>query len=165
MMIFEQFGIDIGYVLLGNIAAIIILLIMMIIMLVKHNKLKKKYNDFMEGQDGKTLEKIILTRFHEVDEIKEHMFTVDEHLNNIDKSLLETYNKMSIVKYDAFREMGGKMSFILVFLTESNDGFILNTMHSSREGCYTYIKNIAKGQCDVPLSEEETQALEEAVRK
>ena len=165
MKIFEQFGIDIGYVLIGAIGVIFILFILIIVMMVKHSKLKKKYNKFMDGQDGKSLEKLIQTRFNEIDNIKEHMFETDNRLETIDKFILKTYKKMSVVKYDAFREMGGNMSFVLALLTEKNDGFVLNTMHSSREGCYTYIKTISKGQCEAPLSEEEKEALDEAMKK
>ena len=35
-------------------------------------------------------------------------------------------------------------------------------MHSTREGCYTYIKEIIKGESFVVLSSEEKAALEEA---
>ncbi len=165
MIVFDQLGIDLGYVLLGTVGAVFILLILLIIMMVKQRKLKKKYNQFMEGQDAKSLEKVIYTRFDEIDSMKERMFAIDEHLGSIDKFLLKTYKKMAVVKYDAFREMGGNMSFVLALLTETNDGFVLNTMHSSREGCYTYVKTIANGQCDAPLSEEEKQALNEAMKK
>ncbi|MNO05896.1 hypothetical protein D3C81_2274570 [compost metagenome] len=58
--------------------------------------------------------------------------------------------------------MGGKLSFALSILNEENDGFILNSMHSTREGCYTYVKEIIKGESYVVLSTEEKLALEEA---
>ena len=70
---------------------------------------------------------------------------------------------MGVVKYDAFKEMGGKLSFALALLNDYNDGFIINAMHSTREGCYTYVKEIIKGECEVILAEEEKQALEEAI--
>lgn len=165
MIIFEQLGIDIGYVLLGCILMSLILIILIITMILKHNKLKKKYEEFMKGQDAKTLENLIVSKFDEIDSMKEHLNENDERLKKIDGFLLGSYNKMSIVKYDAFREMGGNMSFVLALLTESNDGFILNTMHSGREGCYTYLKNIVKGECDAPLSEEEREALDKAVKR
>lgn len=165
MIVFEQLGIDVGYVLLATIGAVLILLILLIISMVKQSKLKKKYLQFMEGQDAKSLEKVIYTRFNEIDSMKEHMFETDEHLKGIDSFLLKTYNKMAVVKYDAFHEMGGNMSFVLALLTEKDNGFVLNTMHSSREGCYTYVKTISNGQCELFLSEEEQQALNEAMKK
>ena len=73
-----------------------------------------------------------------------------------------TYQKFSIVKYDAFKEMGGKLSFSLCMLTDNNDGFVLTSVHSSNEGCYIYIKEIIKGESYVLLSEEEKKVLTEA---
>ena len=72
------------------------------------------------------------------------------------------FQKVGLVKYDAFQEMGGKLSFSLVLLNEANDGFIINAMHS-REGCYTYIKEIIDGNSIIALAEEEKEALEMAM--
>ena len=70
--------------------------------------------------------------------------------------------KVGIVKYDAFNEMGGKLSFALAMLDNNNTGWILNAMHS-RDGCYTYVKEIVKGESYVELAEEEAEALDKAI--
>ncbi|MSS62950.1 DUF4446 family protein [Velocimicrobium porci] len=165
MELFNYVGIDIGYVLIGTIGFSIIMFIMLIVVLVKQNKLKKRYNAFMEGNDAKSLEKVITERFNEVDAVKEKLQVVDGRLEGIDKILLTTYKKMALIKYDAFREMGGNLSFAIALLTETNDGFIINAMHSSREGCYIYAKEIVNGQCDMILADEEKQVLEKAMSK
>lgn len=67
---------------------------------------------------------------------------IDSHLKEIDLDLLKTYQKVGIVKYDAFKEIGGTLSFVLTLLTKDNDGFIMNSMHSNSEGCYTYTKKL-----------------------
>jgi hypothetical protein len=72
-----------------------------------------------------------------------------------------TFQKVGLVKYDAFHEMGGKLSFSLALLNETNDGFVLNAVHS-REGCYTYIKEIVDGNSIIVLAEEEQEALKMA---
>ena len=69
--------------------------------------------------------------------------------------------KVGLVKYDAFNEMGGKLSFSLAMLNESDNGFVLNAVHS-REGCYTYIKEIIDGNSIITLAEEEQEALKMA---
>ena len=69
-----------------------------------------------------------------------------------------------MVKYDAFHEMGGKLSFSLALLDQKNDGFIINAMHS-REGCYTYIKEILNGNSIIVLADEEREALNIALGK
>ena len=60
--------------------------------------------------------------------------------------------------------MGGKLSFSLCLLDDENSGFILTSMHT-REGCYTYVKEIIKGESFVVLATEERRALEEAKTK
>jgi hypothetical protein len=164
MILFDDLGIDIGFVLIGVIAWSLLLFIIIIISLAKYSKLNKKYKNFMQGADGKNLESLFLKRFTEVDELKEDNKKIREKLEMISDNLLTTYQRVGIVKYDAFKEMGGKLSFALALLNDNYDGFILNSMHSSREGCYTYIKEIIKGESFVVLAEEEKLALEQAVK-
>ncbi len=40
---------------------------------------------------------------------------VDEHLDIIDENLLKTYTSVGVVKYDAFKEVGGTLSFVLSY--------------------------------------------------
>ncbi|MBQ7863074.1 MAG: DUF4446 family protein [Lachnospiraceae bacterium] len=132
-----------------------------IILLVKIGSLTKKYNAFMKGSDGHTLESTILNRFKEIDILKEESKYTSEKLNIACETLITAYQKIGIVKYDAFKEMGGKLSFSLCLLDDENNGFILTSMHT-REGCYTYVKEIIKGESFVVLAAEERRALEEA---
>jgi hypothetical protein len=60
--------------------------------------------------------------------------------------------------------MGGKLSFSLAMLDELNNGFIISAMHT-REGCYTYIKEIIDGNSIIVLSEEEQEAIDRAMGK
>ena len=138
-----------------------IMLATTIILLVKVSSLTKKYNAFMKGSDGHTLENTILTRFKEIDVLKEESKYTSEKLNIACETLITAYQKIGIVKYDAFKEMGGKLSFSLCLLDDENNGFILTSMHT-REGCYTYVKEIIKGESFVVLSAEERRSLEEA---
>lgn len=163
MSVFKELGIDIGYVLLGVVGFSVILFLLVIILFVKNKNLKKNYKSFMSGSNGKDLEEIILSRFSEIDFLKLENKKIKTKLEGISETLLSTYQKIGIVKYDAFKEMGGKLSFSLALLNDNNDGFIINSMHSSREGCYTYIKEILKGESYVVLAEEEKLALEQAI--
>jgi len=142
----------------------VILLTTTIILLVKVRTLTKKYKAFMKGSDGVTLESTILTRFKEIDMLKEESKYTTEKLNVLCETLIGAYQKIGIVKYDAFNEMGGRLSFSLCLLDDENNGFILTSMHT-REGCYTYVKEIIKGEAFVVLAGEERRALEEAKNK
>ena len=75
-----------------------------------------------------------------------------------------TFQKLGLVKYDAFQQMGGKLSFSLALLDENDNGFIINSVHST-EGCYSYTKEINAGVCSLTLGKEEEQALAIAIGK
>ena len=62
------------------------------------------------------------------------------------------------MRYDAFNQMGGQLSYSLVLLDENNNGFIVNSVHST-EGCYSYSKEIRNGDSNISLSTEEEEAL------
>lgn len=162
MLISDYINEYIDFIVIGLAAIILILLICIIILFAKSRNLKKRYLKFMDGADGKSLETQFEDKFNQLSELKKETNLHSEQIKKIFENLLVTYQKIGIVKYDAFQEMGGKLSFALSILNEENDGFILNSMHSTREGCYTYVKEIIKGESYVVLSTEEKLALEEA---
>ena len=162
MDLFNQFGIDIGYVVIGMAGVILLLFILLIVTMVKDAGTRKKYRKFMDGENGKNLEKAILDKFSAIDVLEEDVNNINSNIKAINGQLATAYQKIGLVKYDAFKEIGGKLSFVLVLLTAENNGFILNSMHSSKDGCYTYTKEVINGEAFVILSEEEQQALDEA---
>lgn len=162
MKLFDTIGIDGSYVVLGFAGFSLILLILIIILFAKNSKMRKKYEIFMQGEEAASLEKIFSEKFGEVDGLIQRTDNLEKRIQAIDETLLGTYQKLGIVKYDAF-EMGGKLSFVLALLNEKNDGFIINSMHSTREGCYTYVKEIIKGESFLILATEEKEALDMAI--
>ena len=162
MELFEQFGIDLGYVVIGMAAVIIILFILLLITMIKDANTRKKYRIFMDGENGKNLEKAILDKFAAIDSLEENVDEIYKSIKAINSQLVTAYQKIGLVKYDAFKEMGGKLSFALAMLDGNDSGWIINAMHS-REGCYTYVKEIVKGESYVELAEEEAEALDKAI--
>jgi len=165
MGLLEQFGIDIGYLCLGMAAIIVILIILLCVIIVRQNNLGKKYENFMKGdKDVQTMEELIQSRLEDIEKINKKADMLAKKIMEIDDILLGAYQKEAIVKYDAFREMGGNLSFVLAMLDKNNNGFLLNSMHS-KEGCYTYIKDVVQGKVAVELSDEEREALQKAVNQ
>lgn len=155
-------SVDPAYIIIGMLIVVIIAIIISIICLVKLSKLKDKYSRFMNGNDGKSLEDAITKRFEQIDKLIEENKKKTIEISDIFENLKITTQKVGIVKYDAFNEMGGKLSFSLAMLNKENSGFVINAMHS-REGCYTYIKEIIKGESYIPLGTEEKEALDKAM--
>ena len=137
----------------------IVLFILLINVNMKYNRLKAAYTTFLKGKDGKNLEESFFEKFSLLDEVEE---IAKENKEEVRKQVQKTYQKVGIVRYDAFNEMGGNLSFVLTMLNDQNSGWLLNAMHS-REGCYTYIKEIINGKSYVELGEEEKESLERAI--
>ncbi|MGF7146196.1 hypothetical protein HNQ56_004660 [Anaerotaenia torta] len=152
-----------GLIVLSLAGISLILLTLFIVVLAMQGKLNKKYKKFMTGSTGENLEAQFLSRFADLDRLKSDAESLKAELAKVKENLLITYQKVGIVKYDAFREMGGKLSFVLVLLDRNNNGILMNSVHSSREGCYTYLKEIIRGESFLELSEDEKKALNQAL--
>ena len=150
---------------------VIVLLIMQVVFIgivinlqMKHKGMQAKYQIFMRGKDGKSLEKGFLEQFKTVEKLERAVKQNTRDIDTIYKRMKTHYQKIGIVRYDAFQEMGGNLSFVLTMLDENNNGWVFNAMHS-REGCYTYIKEIVKGESYMELGEEERESLKKAMKQ
>lgn len=151
-------GIDIGYILVGIVAVLLIVLILLIVLLVKYSNIKKRYDKFMRGKNASSLEDDMHGVFEDMKVLKTNADRNKKDIRILYKNMEKTFQKLGIVKYDAFNQMGGQLSFSLALLDENNDGFIINSVHSS-EGCYSYTKEIKDGTSPISLGAEEEQAL------
>lgn len=140
---------------------LVILFILLFVVINKLNVMARKYEAIMSGKKGADLEKIIRVRFKEMDQVKANAKRVTKEHKEIKRKLKSCYSKLGVVKYDAFEQMAGKLSFVIALLNEDNSGFVFNSMHS-REGCFNYAKEIIKGESYIPLSDEEKEAIEKA---
>ena len=160
--ILKALGIDPALIFIFLLILIVILFVLYVNVTMKYNRLKSSYTTFMRGKDGKTLEESMMSGFSDVEAILKYTKQNRTDIQKLNKKMEKSYQKLGIVKYDAFNEMGGKLSFSLALLNRKNNGFIINAMHS-REGCYTYIKEIIDGNSVIMLAEEEKEALEMAL--
>ncbi len=154
-------GLDAGIlvIVLGvTIALLFIVLILLIVQVRKTSKLTKRLNRFTTGKDGKSLEEDIASLFEDNHFLKNNVDSNRKDIRTLYKKAEHAYQKMGLVKYDAFSQMGGQLSFCLAMLDENNNGFILNSVHST-EGCYSYTKEIKNGESSLSLGKEEEKAL------
>ncbi len=154
---------DMGIVILALALVIFVLLIISIVLCIELSKLRRRYERFSQGRDANSLEKEIGDLFIENAAIREITEKNKRDIKTIFRKLEPTFQKVGLVKYDAFPQMGGKLSFSLAMLDEKKNGFIINSVHGS-DGCYTYSKEIKGGRCDLVLGVEEKKALDIALQ-
>lgn len=147
---------------IGAALVAVIAIILSIAALCKLSKLNKKYKTFMTGKDGQSLEKLLQYRLDDLDTLKSDTKENKEKIQQLFEKVEYGICKVGMVKYDAFNEMGGKLSFALVMLNEHDSGFSINSMHGV-EGSYVYVKEIIHGESYIPLGDEEQKALKEAL--
>ncbi len=161
-------GIDPFYVKAGIFALILILFLILLIMQIrlmgKFKKLYRTYDRFMRGKDMESMEETVLAQFERIEALEKSNEEKDRQIESIFENLQHVYQKTGLVKYDAFREMSGKLSYAVALLDKEDNGILVNSMYS-REGCYSYVKTISGGKCSIEMSEEEQKALKIAVNK
>lgn len=145
---------------------IAVMFLVFLVLHIKQNKritrLMSRYEKFMKGKNAENLSAAIEENFQQMDNLERSYEKNEEMMKSTLHNITSTFHKLGIVKYDAFKEMGGNLSFALCLLDDTNTGFILNTMHG-RDSSYTYIKEIIKGEAYATLGEEEKEALDKAM--
>ena len=152
------------YLFYGMIILVVLILVLIVLLAVqisKTSKLKKRLDKFVLGKDGASLEDIA-GLYEDNKFLKTSADKNKKDIRTLYKRMENAYQKMGIVKYDAFNQMGGQLSFSLALLDENNNGFIINSVHST-EGCYSYTKEIKNGESSISLGKEEEEALATAI--
>lgn len=154
--------IDPMFLIIGFSVLSLVLLVAVIICIVKMNKLYRRYDLFMRGKDAETLEDTIMDILDELDGMRGKDRAIKDSIKVLSKQVKDSFQKFGFVKYNAFKGMGGNLSFVIAMLNDNNSGFVLDVVHS-REGCYIYLKEVEEGATEVLLGNEEQEALEQAL--
>jgi len=161
MLLTSFLTIPLGIIVIVLFVIVIALCVIVAIIARQLQNISRKYYALTSGRKAKDLEEVMLTRFEEMDKVKARMKRYHRDHKTFKGHLDSCYNKMGLVKYDAFDSMAGELSFSLALLNADNSGFVLTSMHS-KQGCYTYAKEIIKGESYIALSNEEKDAIKKA---
>lgn len=143
--------------------AVVILFILCIILFVKINREKKRYDIFMgtSRRPPHNLEMKIQEYFDTAKGIEEKYDKLLDMVTDMDKTDKSKIQKVGLIRYNPFEEMGGNLCFALALLDGEDNGVVLNGIHS-RTGSFTYAKPIEMGVSIYMLSDEEKQAVKMA---
>lgn len=158
----NNLGFDPMFIIVGQSVILLILIVVLIIGIIQMRKLYRRYDIFMRGKDAETLEEMIIQQIEEIQILKAEDRANKDSIRTVNKNIRASYQKFGMVKYNAFKGMGGNLSFAFALLDYTNSGFVLNSVHS-REGCYMYLKEVDRGQTEILLGSEEKEALERAL--
>jgi hypothetical protein len=147
-------------------SVLIVFIVMFIIMIsnsVKIRKLTRSYNAFMSGADYGNIEDLIKNCISETKEVKEKYSESELKINNLQRDIIQCIQKVGIVRYNAFDNVGSDLSFCVALLDNNNNGIVLSGIYS-RDNSMNYAKPITDGKSKYALSAEELQAVDIAIK-
>ena len=121
---------------------------------------RKKDNNNLEN---KKIYNILKKNSKEIKCIKDENEKLREFCNKLDKDISKTIQKVKIVKYNAFENVTGNLSFVIILLDRENTGIIVNSIYGTNSS-NIYAKIIEKRKAKTKLSEEEKEALQQAIK-
>ena len=146
-----------------NILFNFLLLLLLISNRSKLKKLKRKYNRFMNLEGEKNIEELLDIIIDRTELINSKNKDIEKRISSIEDSLLNCIQKVGVIRYNAFDNMGSDLSYSIALLDNKNNGIIISGIYS-RDSSSTYAKPIVNGKSKYALSDEEVQALDEAIK-
>ena len=110
--------------------------------------------------DGASLVDVVADKAREIAELRNEVAAVNRRLDHTAEQLRDALRHVAVVRYDAFGDMGGRMSFSAAMLDDHGDGIVLTSIHGRTE-TRVYLKGVQKGTSE-QLSPEENQAIRHA---
>jgi hypothetical protein len=138
-------------------------LLLALVALAKIRRMKRDYVLLQSGDDQVSFVAAAARTTEQVQVLREQVAGFATALEQTRSELSDALRHVSVVRYDAFGDLGGRLSFSAALLDDSGDGLVLTSIHGRTE-TRSYIKGVKSGTGDAALSPEELQAVSYALR-
>lgn len=124
---------------------------------------KKFFDNLVEAGEKKKLEEVLRNFLKKQENFEVESKRIEKKLDSyIEEGKLHV-QKVGLIRFNPFKEIGGDHSFSLCVLDGNDDGFVITGLHT-RERTRVYTKPIKKGKSKLSLADEEKKALESAIK-
>ena len=149
----------INIILILSIAVNVLLTAIVLLFCYKINKVEKRYEGFISKFDEKeNIEEALKTYLEMVKNVNEENKIIKANELELEKRLDKSLQKLGIVRYNAFDDVGSELSFAIAILDNENNGFVINSIYG-RSSSNVYAKTIENGTSKYTLSDEEIKAV------
>ena len=115
---------------------------------------------FKKGEED--LEKLLLNQLKELEKQGVDIKKIFEEILRLRKNSQKSFQKISLIRFNPFKDIGGDQSFSIALLDLDNNGFVITSIYN-REGNRIYAKPISNGKSEYSLSKEEKEAIQRAI--
>jgi len=126
------------------------------------SKFRRQLGILTRGMGRANLEEVMLKHVQRIDELEKRLAEVESSQYIQGKSLLSTLKHVGLVRFNAFDDVGGELSFAAALLDDRGNGLVFSTI-SGRSETRTYAKMVEQGKSHQALSDEEHQAIQQAM--
>ncbi|MHB8340348.1 MAG: DUF4446 family protein [Mycobacteriales bacterium] len=126
-------------------------------------RLRRAYRALAGDAEHEDVLAAMARHVHGVTELRQEVTATRRALEGLRVDLSDAIRHVAVVRYDAFQDMGGRMSFSAALLDDTGDGLVLTSINGRSE-TRSYAKGVKGGQSEHLLSPEEQQALAHALR-
>lgn len=144
-------------------AVAVVSLGLVLALLTRFAKLRKAYDVLTAGDGGASFVESVRGRHREAEALRTDVGMLRDDLAAARTDLSDALRHVAVVRYDAFGDMGGRLSFSAALLDDAGDGIVLTSINGRSE-TRTYAKGVQAGQSDHSLSPEEDEAISYATR-
>ena len=155
-------GAGLDEVALGAGVVAVVALILAISAHVRVRRLRRGFAT-LDGDGKETVLDAVRNSLVETKALREELDRARTDLEKTRNDLGDALRHVAVVRYDAFGDMGGRLSFTAALLDDSGDGLVVTSIHGRSEA-RTYAKGVKRGASEQSLSPEEQQAIELAMR-
>lgn len=125
------------------------------------NNLTRRYKEFMAGSDSVSLEGMLVTLHADLRNVSAEIQANRHYMSLLQEVFASTVRGVGVVRFNAFQNTGGNLSFAVALLDGKQDGIVLSSIYGREESRF-YAKPIAAGTSSYQLSREELTAIEKA---
>ena len=133
-------------------------IVLAVVALVRYSRLHRAYGLLQVAEGRETIVDVMGRTMDEFSDLRDEVAQLESNLTVTRRDLSAALRHVSVVRYDAFGDMGGRFSFSAALLDDHGDGLIVTSIHGRTE-TRTYLKGLEKGASDITLSPEEEQAI------
>lgn len=149
-----------GVIVVGVIA--LVALVIAVLLAFRTNRMKTQYSVLSAADGRASFVEVVARKAQEVEGLREDVARLADELRSTQRELQMAVRHIGVVRYDAFGDMGGRMSFSAALIDDHGNGFVLTSVHARSES-RSYIKQLRGGMAEVNLSPEESAAVADAV--
>ncbi|MEO5703602.1 MAG: DUF4446 family protein [Candidatus Limnocylindrales bacterium] len=144
---------------------VVLALVLAVVGLIRRTgRLGRRLESITRGSDDQSLEAVLGSHLERVRQVVRDVEQVGARTSVLERDIKGSFGRVGLVRFNPFEDTGGNQSFALALLDGLGDGFVVSSLHS-RTGTRLYAKAIAAGASDTALSDEESEALRQALAK